>query len=233
MDMFRMASATFAANFGQQPVACGLWRGGELIAGQCRAAVLNHLFCWPTGVSDKLVVNRLSLSLAISPLQFRYHRHPACIGSGGPDNEETKNGCVPRRNLTWAGTSECNPELRYEPCGVVWGHGSRDGDGDGNGIDMEMDRALSIDTDAARLTRPRPTTSPSFTTMNQQNKPRPSFDSLPSEPYKNAWGLYGADDELGALNLLTPEVIKRATQEATHGITIGLKWVERKSEECS
>jgi hypothetical protein len=55
------------------------------------------------------------------------------------------------------------------------------------------------------------------------SKARPSFDELKSDPYKNAWGLYGEDDQLGALNILTPEVIKRATEEAKHGITIGLK----------
>jgi hypothetical protein len=52
---------------------------------------------------------------------------------------------------------------------------------------------------------------------------RPTFDELKSEPYKNAWGLWGPKDQLGALNLLTPEVIQRAAQEAKHGISIGLK----------
>lgn len=53
---------------------------------------------------------------------------------------------------------------------------------------------------------------------------RPAFEDLPTdEPYKNAWGVHGTDDELGTLNLLTPEVVKRATQEVKHGITIGLK----------
>ncbi|KAL4964386.1 uncharacterized protein BDV14DRAFT_200912 [Aspergillus stella-maris] len=44
----------------------------------------------------------------------------------------------------------------------------------------------------------------------------PSFDSLtldPAGPKGNAWGLFGPNNELGMLNLLTPEVIKRAASE--------------------
>jgi len=40
----------------------------------------------------------------------------------------------------------------------------------------------------------------------------------------NAWGLYGKDDELGALNRLTPEVVKEAAKEIKDGIRIGLDW---------
>lgn len=62
-----------------------------------------------------------------------------------------------------------------------------------------------------------------MTTGTTTSKTRPAFDKLSSSPYKNAWGVYGPDDQLGALNLLTPDVIKRATEEAKNGITIGLK----------
>ena len=43
----------------------------------------------------------------------------------------------------------------------------------------------------------------------------PAFDELP--PYKNftgcAWEVWGKDDQLGTVNLLTPEVVKEAAQE--------------------
>ncbi|KAK8858930.1 hypothetical protein IAR55_003161 [Kwoniella newhampshirensis] len=53
----------------------------------------------------------------------------------------------------------------------------------------------------------------------------PPFSSLPlikpGPPY-NAWGLYGPDDELGRLNLITPEAIKRGKDTITEGIAINL-----------
>lgn len=54
------------------------------------------------------------------------------------------------------------------------------------------------------------------------------FDDLPLQrpgPPLNAWGQFGKDDELGRLNYITPEVVKRGLQEAKHGIVINLKWV--------
>jgi hypothetical protein len=54
---------------------------------------------------------------------------------------------------------------------------------------------------------------------------RPPFASLPlreSDPPFSAWGLYGPDDELGALNLLTDECVKEATKEIKTGMRIGL-----------
>ena len=43
----------------------------------------------------------------------------------------------------------------------------------------------------------------------------PTFDELP--PYKNfkgcAWEVWGKDDQLGTVNLLTPEVVKEAALE--------------------
>jgi hypothetical protein len=54
---------------------------------------------------------------------------------------------------------------------------------------------------------------------------RPSFDSLPlrqGDPPCSAWGLYGEDDELGTLNLLTPEVVTAAAKEIKTGARVGL-----------
>lgn len=56
-------------------------------------------------------------------------------------------------------------------------------------------------------------------------KQRPSFDSLPlkaGDPPFSAWGLYGPDDQLGTLNLLTPEIVTEAAKEIKTGIRIGL-----------
>ncbi|KAL3445849.1 hypothetical protein BJX65DRAFT_138516 [Aspergillus insuetus] len=54
----------------------------------------------------------------------------------------------------------------------------------------------------------------------------PSFDSLtldPSGPPGNAWGLFGAGNELGMLNLLTPELVRKtAAEEIREGIRISL-----------
>jgi hypothetical protein len=52
---------------------------------------------------------------------------------------------------------------------------------------------------------------------------RPPFSQLPlqkSGPKGNAWGLFGADDQLGMLNFLTPEVIKQASTEIQYGIRV-------------
>jgi len=55
---------------------------------------------------------------------------------------------------------------------------------------------------------------------------RPPFSALPLQPGPagNAWGLYGAKDELGALNLLTPTTVKRAAQEIQLGERVSLDW---------
>ena len=55
---------------------------------------------------------------------------------------------------------------------------------------------------------------------------RPSFDALPlrnGDPKASAWGLWGDDDELGTLNLLTPAVVKAAAAEVVRGETVALK----------
>lgn len=57
---------------------------------------------------------------------------------------------------------------------------------------------------------------------------RPPFEALPldkSGPPGNAWGLYGPDDVLGALNLLTPNTIARtAREEIQTGERVSLDW---------
>lgn len=56
---------------------------------------------------------------------------------------------------------------------------------------------------------------------------RPPFEALPldkSGPPGNAWGLYGADDVLGALNLLTPEAVAEASKEIKTGDRVSLDW---------
>lgn len=55
-----------------------------------------------------------------------------------------------------------------------------------------------------------------------------SFTDLPvrrpGPPY-NAWDLYGPDDELGRLNLITPEAVRRGRDAIKQGISISLKYV--------
>ncbi|CAL1708206.1 unnamed protein product [Somion occarium] len=54
----------------------------------------------------------------------------------------------------------------------------------------------------------------------------PSFDELPK--FQNfpgcAWNVWGKDDQLGTVNLLTDEVVKKATEEIKLGKTICLNW---------
>ncbi|KAH8890652.1 hypothetical protein GQ53DRAFT_794672 [Thozetella sp. PMI_491] len=60
---------------------------------------------------------------------------------------------------------------------------------------------------------------------------RPPFQSLPldkSGPPGNAWGLYGDNDVLGALNLLTPEVVAEAAKEIRTGERVSLDWALNK-----
>ncbi|CDM37773.1 hypothetical protein DTO013E5_6303 [Penicillium roqueforti] len=54
-----------------------------------------------------------------------------------------------------------------------------------------------------------------------------SFDSLPLDPTGprgNAWGRFGQDDQLGTLNLLTPERVVEAAKEIKTGVRISLDW---------
>lgn len=57
--------------------------------------------------------------------------------------------------------------------------------------------------------------------------PRPNFEALPlkeGDPPYSAWGLYGDNDELGTLNLLTAEATLAAKAEIITGRTISLKY---------
>ncbi|CAG8264502.1 unnamed protein product [Penicillium salamii] len=54
---------------------------------------------------------------------------------------------------------------------------------------------------------------------------RPRFDDLPlhpSHPKGSAWGLWGADDERGTLNLLTEDVVRAASSEVSLGKVVSL-----------
>ena len=65
---------------------------------------------------------------------------------------------------------------------------------------------------------------PSVSTMT---RPFPKFSELPLDPTHppySAWGLWGADDELGTLNHLTPERTIGAASEIKKGIRVGLNW---------
>lgn len=57
--------------------------------------------------------------------------------------------------------------------------------------------------------------------------PRPAFDDLPlkeGDPTGSAWGLWGHDDELGTLNLITEDVVRAAIPEVKLGKAINLKY---------
>lgn len=62
--------------------------------------------------------------------------------------------------------------------------------------------------------------------VREERGERPTFESLPlrhGHPPHSAWGLYGAEDELGTLNLLTPARVLSARSEIIEGLTISLK----------
>jgi kynurenine formamidase len=53
----------------------------------------------------------------------------------------------------------------------------------------------------------------------------PAFDELPVLPEtstRHAWGLFGAEDELGTLNLLTPDIVRAGLACAESGERVGL-----------
>lgn len=56
---------------------------------------------------------------------------------------------------------------------------------------------------------------------------KPSFDALPLRkdgPRGNAWGLFGANDECGMLNLLTPQTTAAAAKEIIDGTRVSTDW---------
>jgi hypothetical protein len=57
--------------------------------------------------------------------------------------------------------------------------------------------------------------------------PFPPFNALTLDstgPKGSAWGLFGANNSLGMLNLLTPSTITAAAQEIRDGTRISLDW---------
>jgi hypothetical protein len=58
---------------------------------------------------------------------------------------------------------------------------------------------------------------------------RPAFDELPlreGDPKVSAWNLWGEDDELGTLNLITEDVTRASAAEVKVGKAISLKYEE-------
>ncbi|KAH7347656.1 hypothetical protein B0T11DRAFT_343760 [Plectosphaerella cucumerina] len=56
---------------------------------------------------------------------------------------------------------------------------------------------------------------------------RPVFESLPlreNDPSYSAWGLWGPDDQLGTLNLLSSDTVKQAAAEIKDGQRFSLNW---------
>ncbi len=54
---------------------------------------------------------------------------------------------------------------------------------------------------------------------------RPRFEDLPlreGDPKGSAWGLWGDEDELGTLNLLTPDIVARALAGTRSGVVVPL-----------
>ncbi|HEX6777433.1 MAG TPA: cyclase family protein [Ktedonobacterales bacterium] len=63
--------------------------------------------------------------------------------------------------------------------------------------------------------------------VTDPNAALPQFDELPvtpGAPPRSAWGLWGKDDELGTLNLLTPERVAAAAQLVQTGKRFALNW---------
>lgn len=55
----------------------------------------------------------------------------------------------------------------------------------------------------------------------------PDYDDLPVRPEKpprSAWGVWGDDDEIGAINLLTPDKVLDAAGLVTRGVVFPLNW---------
>jgi len=55
----------------------------------------------------------------------------------------------------------------------------------------------------------------------------PRYRDLPMDPAmppRSAWGLWGKDDELGTLNLLGPEQVRRGMQSVRSHEVFSLNW---------
>ncbi len=63
--------------------------------------------------------------------------------------------------------------------------------------------------------------------MSDSNRPLPTYDELPIDPAmppRSAWGLFGSDDQIGTLNLLTPERVLAAARLVSSGEIFALNW---------
>ncbi|KAI9015234.1 hypothetical protein CLU79DRAFT_707637 [Phycomyces nitens] len=63
--------------------------------------------------------------------------------------------------------------------------------------------------------------------MSCCNGSLPSYDQLPidpSAPAHSAWGVWGKEDNLGTLNLLTPDKVERAAKLIRRGQVFSLNW---------
>jgi kynurenine formamidase len=62
--------------------------------------------------------------------------------------------------------------------------------------------------------------------MNQSPEPQPlpSYDELPPTPDggRSGWGIFGPEDQLGLINLLTPQRVAEAARLVTRGVTFPL-----------
>ncbi|KAA8652396.1 uncharacterized protein ATNIH1004_001300 [Aspergillus tanneri] len=81
--------------------------------------------------------------------------------------------------------------------------------------------------DHCQVPSPSPVSSTSVLTVS-----RPAFDNLPlrkGDPKGSAWGLWGGNDELGTLNLISEDVVRATRSEVFLGKAINLKYLEQKS----
>lgn len=65
----------------------------------------------------------------------------------------------------------------------------------------------------------------------RMDKPLPRYRDLPAvpgQPAKTAWGLFGADDDVGMFNLQTPERIVRSAQLVKRGAVFAMNWEQDK-----
>jgi kynurenine formamidase len=63
--------------------------------------------------------------------------------------------------------------------------------------------------------------------MSHPTRPLPAYRELPIDPSKppgSAWGVFGDDDELGTINLLTPERVRAALALPSEGRVFSLNW---------
>lgn len=63
--------------------------------------------------------------------------------------------------------------------------------------------------------------------MNGSAQPLPRYRDLPADPSKpprSTWGLFGEDDQVGTLNLLTPERVAHAARLVRKGAVFSLNW---------